>query len=138
MRMRLFHDQSVFMGEMAVFVLFCFFFFFFSRKLLIHYSVQLLFLSGSVHSAIFFVQLSHQHTFIAFPVSLKSEHPGRILVLSFLQGLAGIHRLNFVFSCSTSGHRGREEYRRSSRGGGRGSDAWLSATFENISRLHSQ
>lgn len=79
MTLSLFHDQSVSMGEMAD----CFFL---SRKLLLHSSAQLF--SASFYQAqtlpparlsctptTFFVHFSHLHTFIAFPVPLKLEHP---------------------------------------------------------------
>lgn len=63
MRLSLFHDQSVFMGEMADF-----FSFFFKQKALLHNSVPLFFHPSSVSHVLppfFCVELSHQRTLIA-------------------------------------------------------------------------
>lgn len=130
-------------------IFFNFSFLFVKRKAFI---TQLFFPSfwGSLWRTFFFVRPSNQHIFIALPVPLKLENPGSRLVLYFLlsppfflsffflQGLAGIHRLKFIFSCSISGHRDGEEYRRRSGGGRAGWVTQLSATFKNISPLLSQ
>lgn len=142
MRMSLFHGQSMFMGEMTDFFYFLFLFLFLKRKAFI---TQL----SPTFLSIFFVRPSNQLIFIALPVPLQLENPGSRLVLFlllsppfflsfFLQGLAGIHRLKFIFSCSISGHRDGEEYRRRSGGGRAGWVTQLSATFKNISPLLSQ
>lgn len=78
MRLSLFHDQSVFMGEMADFFLF------FKQKALLHNSVPLFFHPSSVSHVLpplFCVELSHQRTLIASKVPLILEHPGSRLVL---------------------------------------------------------
>lgn len=108
--MRLSHDQSVFMGEMADF--------FVLKAESFYYTTESNFpplfrsvLSWRSHP-FFFVQPRPSAPFHILPSSfLKSEHPGSGAVL-LCEDQREFTDFNFIFSCSVSGRGEREEHGR--------------------------
>lgn len=136
MRMRL----SLFMTKACPWVKWLTFFWR-KQKALLHKSVQLFFASSLLFQA---QSLVYSHHFLcsAQPLAYFYGCPKALWNWSiqevdwfFQQRLVGIHRLNFIFSCSILGHRERRDTGGGGGGGGEGGgerdgwDARLSATL---------